>query len=295
MKIGIHSGVLSDYPLTEIIPRLVALGYQGLELNAEIGPWGEPHVTPDLNLQKRAAIRQLAQDHSFEISSISAHVSLVDADRAARHRHVDFVKGCIDLAADVGTNIVHAISGLPPTGVAREQAWDWLLESITACIHYATERQVIFGIEADEIMLLASMADLEQLLADLGAEKLYVNFDPSHSIPMGEDPAGWVKTLGSRIVHVHLKDVRPREPSKEQASLFGIPVEFEYPPLGKGVIDWPQLVNALREISYPGFLSVEYAAHHFGYREDPWEVAVQAKRFMDDLDVSLQAKPTQNG
>jgi sugar phosphate isomerase/epimerase len=283
MKVGIHSGVLSDYRLSEIIPRLADLGYQGLELNAETGPWGEPHVTPDLGLRKRAAIRQLVQDHGLEISSISAHISLIDADDAARQQHVDFVKGCIDLATDVGTNIVHAISGLPATGVARERAWKWLVESISACIDHAVERGVVFGIEADEIMLVASMADLGQLMADLETAKLHVNFDASHSIPMGEDPAEWVKTLNSRIVHVHLKDVRPREPSKKQASLFGIPVEFEYPPLGKGIIDWKELFGALRQINYSGFLSVEYAAHHFGYREDPWEVASEAKRFIDNV------------
>ena len=283
MKVGIHSGVLSDYRLSEIIPRLADLGYQGLELNAETGPWGEPHVTPDLGLRKRAAIRQLVQDHGLEISSISAHISLIDADDAARQQHVDFVKGCIDLATDVGTNIVHAISGLPSTGVARERAWKWLVESVSACIDHAVERGVVFGIEADEIMLVASMADLGQLMADLETAKLHVNFDASHSIPMGEDPAEWVKTLNSRIVHVHLKDVRPREPSKKQASLFGIPVEFEYPPLGKGIIDWKELFGALRQINYSGFLSVEYAAHHFGYREDPWEVASEAKRFIDNV------------
>jgi len=283
MKLGIHSGVLSDYPLNKIIPRLAGMGYRGLELNAETGPWGEPHVTPDLNSRQRALIRQLTQDHSFEISSISAHISLVDTDRAARRRHVDFVKGFIDLAPELDTNIVHAISGLPPTGVAREQAWEWLVESVTECARYAAARNVVFGIEADEIMLVASMADLGQLLDTLPDADFSVNFDASHSIPMGEDPAVWVKNLGERIVHVHLKDVKPREPNKQQASLFGVAVEFEYPPLGMGVIDWPELVSTLRQIGYAGFLSVEYAAHHFGYREDPWDVALRAKRFMDNL------------
>ena len=283
MKIGIHSGVLSDYRLSEIIPRLVDLGYQGLELNAETGPWGEPHVTPDLGIRERAAIRQLAQDHYLEISSISAHISLIDANHAARLKHVEFVKGCIDLATDIGTNNVHAISGLAPTGVPRERAWRWLVESVSSCIDYAGERGVVFGIEADEIMLLANMADLGQLMTDLDTAELYVNFDASHSIPMGENPVEWVKTLNSRIVHVHLKDVKPREPSKKQASLFGIPVNFDYPPLGKGIIDWKELIGALRQINYSDFLSVEYAAHHFGYREDPWEVAAAAKRFVDNL------------
>ena len=283
MKIGIHSGVLSDYRLSEIIPRLADLGYQGLELNAETGPWGEPHVTSDLGIQERDAIRQLVQDHGLEISSISAHISLIDADDAARQKHVEFVKGCIDLATDVGTNIVHAISGLAPAGVPRERAWTWLVDSVSDCIDYAGERGVVFGIEADEIMLLASMADLGQLTTKLEPAKLHVNFDASHSIPMDENPAEWVKTLSSRIVHVHLKDVKPREPRVEQASLFGIPVDFDYPPLGLGIIDWKELFGALRQINYSGFLSVEYAAHHFGYREDPWEVAAAAKRFVDNL------------
>ena len=124
---------------------------------------------------------------------------------------MEFVKGCIDLATDVGTNIVHAISGLAPTGVPRERAWTWLVDSVSDCIDYAGERGVVFGIEADEIMLLASMADLGQLTTKLEPAKLHVNFDASHSIPMDENPAEWVKTLSSRIVHVHLKDAKPRE------------------------------------------------------------------------------------
>ena len=133
MKIGIHSGVLSDYPLSEIIPRLVDLGYQGLELNAETGPWGAPHVTPELGLGERAAIRQLAQVHNFEISSISAHISLIDADDVARQQHVEFVKGCIDLATDVGTNIVHVISGLPQPGLPENKLGNgWWRASLPA-------------------------------------------------------------------------------------------------------------------------------------------------------------------
>ena len=132
MKASFHTGALSAYPRTEVIPRLAALGYQGVELNAETAPWMKPHVTPGLSPKGRDAIRQLAQDHGLEISSISAHISLVDADHGERQRHVDFVKGCIDLAADVGTSVVHGIAGVPPAEVTREQAWGWLLESVAA-------------------------------------------------------------------------------------------------------------------------------------------------------------------
>lgn len=84
-------------------------------------------MTPDLGAKKRAEIRRLAGDHGLEVSASSAHISLVDADRRTRQRHLDFVKGCIDLAPDVGTNIVHVIGGGVPEGVSEEQAWGWLL------------------------------------------------------------------------------------------------------------------------------------------------------------------------
>ena len=291
MKTGFHSGAFQAYPLREVVPRLAALGYQGVELNAQTGVWTgftlKPHVTPRLGAKRRAEIRQLARDHGLEISSISAKISLVDADRRTRQRHVDWVKGCIDLAPDVGTSVVHAMAGDLPMGVARERAWGWLLESLSTCIRYAEERGVTFALEAVVTSLVASMADLDRLLADLAEDKLYVNFDPSHLVVSGEDPAEWVRTLGSRIVHVHIKDARMIPAGFEFPPLpkgtFRFATEFEYLRLGKGVIRFGEMVSALRDIGYEGFLSMEYEGWAFGYLEDPWEVAVQTKRFMDDL------------
>lgn len=287
MKIGHHSGVFHPYPLTEVIPHLAALGYQGVELCAEIAPWTKPHVTPRLGPERRAAIRQLARDHGIEISAIAAHTSLVDVDRRARQRHVDYIKGCIDLALDVGTSVVLTGSGSPPPpGVARETAWGWLLENVTICTRYAAERGVRFSMEAIGHCLIATMADLKRCLDDLKGENLYVNFDPAHLPVVGEDPAEWVRTLGSRIVHIHVKDTRIMGPDEEKKSFWGVTLDFDCPPLGKGVIRFGEIVDALREIGYQGFLSVEYAAHYFGYHEgewDRWEAAAQSKRFMDAL------------
>jgi protein FrlC len=288
MKIGFHTGPLGAYPLTEVIPRLAALGYQGIELNAENDHWGKPHVTPRLGSKKRAEIRQLARDNGIEISSISAHISLLDVDRQARQRHVNFVKGCIDLALDVGTSIVHEISGpAPPPELGREKAWGWLLENIADCTRYAAERGITFAFETSGASLVHSMADHSKFLADLADEKLKVNFDTSHLLVMGENPAAWVRKLGLRIVHVHMKDARILQTGEERTSFWGeFVLDFDCPPLGQGEVKFGEIVDALREIGYQGFLSVEYMGHLFGYHEDrwdPWEAAAQSKRFMDDL------------
>ena len=290
MKIGFHSAAFHTYPLTEVIPRLAALGYQGVELNAQNAAWAKAHVMPGLDASGRAEIRQLALDHGMEISSISAHdddhTSFIDADGQTRQRHVDYVKGCIDLAPDVGTGVVHVLPGSPPAGVAGEQAWGWLLEGLDTCIHYASEEGVTLALEAVVGSIVRNMADLSRLLADVGDE-LYVNFDPSHLVVAGEDPTEWVRTLGPRIVHTHMKDARIIPPGFEFPPLaegtMRLSTEFEYLALGKGVIRFGEMVSAMREIGYEGFLSMEYEGMAFGYPDDPWDVAVQTKRFMDDL------------
>ena len=196
---------------------------------------------------------------------------------------MNWVKGCIDLAPDVGTRVVHAIAGRLPDGVTKEKAWGWLLENITTLIHYAEERGVTFAFEPVGFTLVADMADLSRLIDDLREENLYINFDPSHLPVVGEDVPGSVRALGLRIKHVHMKDARILGPGEKRVSFFGVPLDFECPPLGKGVIQFGEMLRELRDIGYDGFLSVEYSAHIWGYPGDPWEAAAQSKRFMDEL------------
>ena len=179
-------------------------------------------------------------------------MSLVESENSMRQHNLQFVKGCIDLALDLGTDVVHGLAGTTAPGVDRQQAWEWLLEGSAECSRYAEERNVKFGMEAVAMCLVANMADLDRLLADLGSEKLYVNFDPSHLPSANEDPVRWVRNLGQRIVHVDMKDARIYEPHEERVSFSGVPLEFECPPLGKGIVDFSAIVGALREIGYRG-------------------------------------------
>ncbi len=290
MKIGFHSGAFFNDPLGEIIPRLAALGYDGIELNAQDLHMWKAHVTPQLGTAGRAEISQLVRDHAMEISSISAHNfyenCLVDTDPRERARHLDYVKGCIDLATDVGTGVVHILAGQLPDGVSRERVWAGLLENLATCIHYAEERDVALGLKAVVGSMVASISDLSRLLADLGEDKLYVDFDPTHFFIADEDPAEGVKTMGSRIVHVTVKDAKKIPAGFEFPPLpegaMRLSTEFEYLSLGKGVIDFGALLGALREVGYDGFLSMEYEGIFFGYMEDPWEVAVETKSFLDN-------------
>jgi len=286
MKTSIHSGIFHGDPLTKVIPGLAKIGYDAIELNAELADWTKPHVSGEMDRKALADIRLLAQDNGMGISSISAHRSMVFADSAARQASVDYIKGCIDAAQQVGTDIVHILSGPYAEGVSKEQSWQWMLDSARQCAQHADDRHVTIAMEAVGFAVVANMKDLQRFLEDLDQYNICINLDMAHLPVAGEDPPQWIRTLGQRVVHTHMKDARIYDEVEERVSVFGVELDFECPPLGQGIIDWPPIIKALQEIGYDGYLSVEHSAHVFGYNEEPWdryEVAGQCHKFLMDL------------
>ena len=61
-------------------------------------------------------------------------------------------------------------------------------------------------------------------------------------------PQDWIRTLGPRIVKIHLKDFKLDRRS------------FNFTNLGEGDIDWPEVRRALNDIKYGGFVTTELSA-----------------------------------
>jgi sugar phosphate isomerase/epimerase len=252
MKTAFHSVGLDAYPLDEAMRLVAGQGFDAIELNAETLPWAGPHVTPDTDRATRQRIRELAWELGLGISAISAHISLIDPDPAARAAALAYTRGCIDLAADLGVDVVHGLSGPLASGVDRDEAWGWLVTAVGESAAYADERGVRYAFEAIVNHLVSRTAELQALMRDAG-DGLWVNFDPSHYQVMGDDPVAAARALAPRTVHAHLKDAQ------------GVPEDFTFPPLGEGKIDFAGVVLALRDGGYDGYLSAEYEAQVYGY------------------------------
>jgi len=92
---------------------------------------------------------------------------------------------------------------------------------------------------------------------------LGLNFDPSHLIWQGVDPATFLRDFGDRIYHVHLKDAKLRRDGK--AGILGSHIEFgdtrrgwNFVSLGRGDVDFEAIIRELNSIGYDGPLSVEW-------------------------------------
>jgi sugar phosphate isomerase/epimerase len=76
--------------------------------------------------------------------------------------------------------------------------------------------------------------------------RLGICLDVGHTVRYGKDPVKHILQYKDRIFDIHIKDVTA--PSKEGKTC----------PMGRGVIDLPAVVKALKEINYQGVCSLEY-------------------------------------
>ncbi|MFO1058187.1 MAG: sugar phosphate isomerase/epimerase [Dongiaceae bacterium] len=274
MLAGFHSVALHRDPIALAIDKVAAAGYRGIELNAETLPWAKPHVTPETPAAARQAIAARCAAAGLAITAVGAHIPMLFESAAERRQAIDYVNGCIALARDVGSPVVHILSGEQPAGAGAAESWRWFADAVAECGAAAKAAGVALAVEAIAGHRFHAVADYAQLQRDLPGTDVRVNFDPSHLFVQGEDPLRLVAEQAGRIAHMHAKDGKGRFP------------DFAFPPLGQGAIDFTALFAALRRAGYDGPVSVEYEAQEFGYHEPEATVLSHGKAFLAGLGVA---------
>ena len=266
-----HTVGLPERPLLDVIRMVADAGYAAIELNAETLPWAPPHITPDADAATRQAVVDACKTQGLTIPAVGAHIGMVSSNPSARAAAITFVNGCTDLAKDLGASIIHILSGPLDAGTDPTEAWNWFRKAVEETTAYASERGVVLGIEAIAGHLFHKVDDYHALRRELPGVPFKVNFDPSHLEVQGENPRRVVDELSDQIIHVHLKDGKGTFP------------KFEFPPLGKGMIDFAGLIEGLRAAGYDGALSVEYEAQVYGYHENEAQILDEGRAFLDRL------------
>jgi hexulose-6-phosphate isomerase len=132
-----------------------------------------------------------------------------------------------------------------------KDAWDRSIVAIKKVVPLAQELKVIIAIEEVWNKFLLSPLEFNNYVDSFRSPWVKAYFDVGNVVLYGY-PQDWIRTLGKRIVKVHLKDFRFRRP---QGGGGGNVAEFV--PLREGDINWPEIYKALSEIGYQGTATVE--------------------------------------
>jgi len=124
---------------------------------------------------------------------------------------------------------------------------------------------VKFALEAHPTEIAFDIPSAERALKAINNHPAFgFNFDPSHFGYQGVDYVKFIFTFADRIFHSHMKDVYWSDVPVD-AGVFGGHTDFgskgrywDFRSLGRGKINFEEVIRALNRIGYKGPLSVEW-------------------------------------
>lgn len=262
-------GVIADSFRAGVREGLVKarnVGADGVQIYAVSGEMAPENLTPAARKEWKDFIASQGLTITALVGDLGGHGF---QDRAANVAKVEKSKRILDLAVELGTNVVTTHIGIVPED-RNGPIYAAMHDACAELSRYATEMNAYFAIETGP----ETAAHLRSFLDGLGSKGVSVNFDPANMVMVtGDDPVQGVYTLRDYIVHTHAKDgVRLREvdPRLVYGSLGFDPMSheklaeqaasgdaFREVPLGEGGVDWDRYLAALRDIGYDGYLTIE--------------------------------------
>ncbi len=256
MLLGYNTNGFAHHDLLGAVRVLAEIGYQSVAITID------HHALPpgrDWTVRQLAELRHLLEHIPMRsvIETGARYLldpwhkhqpSLMCADPEARRRRIQFYFHAIHMAAELGSDCVSLWSGRLQTAVSEQEAFGRLVEGLAQVLEEARRCAVPIGLEPEPGMFIDTLARYETLLERMHRPPLQLTLDIGHLICQGEvPPEAYVRRWASRLVNVHLEDMRP-----------GI---HEHLMFGEGELVLEPVIAALAESGYSGGVYVELSAH----------------------------------
>lgn len=242
--------------LREALEKAAKIGAQGIQLLAT-DAW---EYTPDTLVgDKRKELMSIMEANGLCFSALCGDFGIGFANSEKNPELIEKSKKILDLAKELGTNIVTTHIGVVPEDKTSDR-YKIMQEACFELSRYADSMDAHFAIETGPEIATT----LKSFLDDLGSNGVAVNFDPANFVMVtGDDPVQAVYTLRDYIVHTHAKDgikltdTVPEEIYKRINEVANQGRKYIELPLGQGDVDFDNYLKALEEIGYRGFLTIE--------------------------------------
>jgi sugar phosphate isomerase/epimerase len=287
------TGQWADLPLADLARKCKGFGYDGLELAC----WGD-HFEVRKALEDNGYCgkkRELLEKNNMQVFAISAHLAgqAVLDNIDARHKAIlpDYVWGDGDpagvnsraaeelkntaraaqkLGVEVvngftGSSIWHLIYSFPPVSPQMiDDGYKLFAERFNPILDVFGECGVKFALEVHPTEIAFDLYSARRALEAVeNREEFGFNFDPSHLQWQGVDPVEFIRAFPGRIFHVHMKDaivtLNGRSGILSSHLNFGDPKRgWDFRSLGRGGVNFEEIIRALNHAGYNGPLSVEW-------------------------------------
>jgi sugar phosphate isomerase/epimerase len=282
IKLAFSTNAFKRYSLEDSIREIAKVGYSGVEILCDIPHAYAPSFKDDQvrSLKKTLALSnmQISNLNAFTLYAIgdTYHPSWIDDSREMRIEHTI---ECIRLAKRIGAKHLSTEPGGPvvapplPSSSQQQEQQQYqdisrfekiFLDGLTRVTKMAEEEDIKVLIEPEPGLLIENSRQFKNFVTKINNSKyIRLNFDIGHFYCVNEDPAKVVYELSDYIEHFHLADI-----AHTRIHNHLIP--------GKGSIDFRSVFDAMDDIGYRGFVTVEL----YPYQENPIYAAKEAYSYL---------------
>ena len=246
MKYAICNEVYIDWEWPAVCQHARSCGYQGIE----IAPFTLGESVESIGSEQRLAIRRTAEDQGLQIVGLhwllagTEGLHLTHPDPAIRDRTVRYLRQLVQLCHDLGGDVM--VFGSPAQrnllpGVTEEQGTAFALDVFRNLVTTLEELDVTLAVEPlgpEEGNFLLTADQVIQLCRQIDSPSIRLQLDVK---AMASEPRSIPEIIAEScdwLAHFHANDPNRRGP-------------------GMGDVDFGPIVQALREIDYDGWISVE--------------------------------------
>ena len=227
-----------------------AAGFEGIEMQTIASADEAAEI---LNASKKTGLRihsVMNADHwRFPLSS---------ADPAVVNQSVTGMETSLRNAALWGADAVLLVPAVVDAATSYRDAWTRSQRVIRErLLPLANQLKVVIAVEEVWNKFLLSPLEFARYVDEFESPRVRAYFDVGNVVFYGF-PQDWIRTLGNRIVKVHLKDFQLDRPNGR----------FAWRNIGEGDIDWADVRRALTEVGFQGYVTTEVAAGDASYLKD---------------------------
>jgi sugar phosphate isomerase/epimerase len=290
--VTLFTGQWADLDFEVVCQKAKAMGYDGLELAC----WGNHFEVDKADEAYCRNRKEIMAKYGLQLFSISTHLlsQCVCDPIDERHQSIapDYVWGNGDpegvrqraaqemirtaqAAHRLGVKVVNGFTGSPiwhlvysfpavPESMI-DRGYTEFARRWTPILDEFQKLGIRYALEVHPTEIAFDIASAERALKALNAHPAFgFNYDPSHFGYQGVDYVAFIDKFADRIFHVHMKDVAWSDHPTE-AGVFGGHLSFgdrrrywDFRSIGRGDINFEEIIRALNRINYDGPLSVEW-------------------------------------
>lgn len=272
-RLAICNETFQGWSFAEMCRGVKRTGYNGVE----IAPFTLGEDPAALPATRRRELREIMALEGVTYVGLHAILTapkglhVTTSDSTVRTKSWDYVRRIVDLAGDLGEGAIVVFGSgkqrSATNGDSVKEATARFRDGLAGIVPTARERNVTILIEALAPHLSNVVTSLEEavdLVKQIGSPAVQTMFDTHNAVKEAAPHAALIRKHARFLFHIHINEMDGRHP-------------------GTGFYDFKELLQALKDLSYRRWISLEV----FDFRAGAERIASESARLLRQWEAEL--------